>query len=105
MQARKSTFGLWGLLALGLTGLAGCLAGGKLFRWDAQQRFAALRGKAWLVVAVAAWAAVGLLAELRGRIRVPVDAAPPAPAAAAPSTPKAAARTMLGKFIRRSSVK
>src|SRR5882724_7584204 len=27
------------LLALGLIGVAGCLAGAKLFRWDAQQRF------------------------------------------------------------------
>ena len=34
------------LLALGLTGVAGCLAGAKLFRWDAQQRFFARTGKA-----------------------------------------------------------
>lgn len=79
------------LLALGLTGLAGVLAGGKLFRWDARQRFASLRGKGWLLVAVAAWATVGLLAEWRGRIRVPADAATPAPAATAPTTPPAAA--------------
>src|SRR5687767_7994268 len=61
------------LLALGLIGFAGCLAGAKLFRWDAQQRFAARTGKAWLAPAFAAWIAVGLLAEWRGRIAIPVD--------------------------------
>ena len=62
------------LLALGLTGLAGCLAGAKLFRWDAQQRFAARTGKLWLLPAFAAWVAVGGLAEWRGRIAVAADA-------------------------------
>ena len=61
------------LLALALVGIAGCLAGGKLFRWDAQQRFAARTGKVWLLPALASWAAVGLLAEWRGRIAIPVD--------------------------------
>ena len=41
----------------------------ELFRWDAQQRFAARGGKAWLAVAFAGWAAVGLLAESRGAHR------------------------------------
>src|SRR4029077_13343037 len=36
------------LLALGLIGFAGSIAGAKLFRWDSQQRFAASVGKAWL---------------------------------------------------------
>jgi hypothetical protein len=61
------------LLALLIIGAAGCLAGSKMFRWDAQQRFATRAGKAWVTVAIAAWAAVGLLAESRGRI---VTAAP-----------------------------
>jgi hypothetical protein len=83
------------LLALGLIGFAGCLAGAKLFRWDAQQRFATRTGKLWLLPAFAAWIAVGLLAEWRGRIAIPVDkevAAPatPAPTVAAP-TPVAVA--------------
>jgi hypothetical protein len=56
------------LLALVLIGASGCLAAGRLFRWDAQQRFAARGGKAWLAVAFAGWAAVGLLAESQGRI-------------------------------------
>jgi ABC-type transport system involved in cytochrome c biogenesis permease component len=62
------------LLALGLIGAAGCVAGAKLFRWDAQQRFTAREGKGWLVVAVLAWAAVGGLAEWRGRIAIATDA-------------------------------
>src|SRR5690606_36845904 len=62
------------LLALALTGAEGCLAGAKLFRWYAQQRFAARAGKAWIAPALAAWVAVGLLAEWRGRIAVAADA-------------------------------
>jgi ABC-2 type transport system permease protein len=74
------------LLALGLVGIAGCLAGAKLFRWDAQQRFATRAGKLWLVPALAAWVAVGLLAEWRGRIGVSVDKELP-PAPNRPATP------------------
>jgi ABC-2 type transport system permease protein len=83
------------LLALALTGAAGCLAGAKLFRWDAQQRFAASTGKIWLVPALAAWVAVGLLAEWRGRIAVAADAepAPPKAAVAAGSASVAPAAT------------
>src|SRR5262245_55477727 len=93
------------LLALLLIGLAGCLAGAKMFRWDAEQRFAARRGKGWLAVALAAWAIVGLLAETRSGFQVvarasqgterrtPIDTArveiPVAPAAAAPLGPSA----------------
>jgi len=58
------------LLALMAIGVAGCVAGGKLFRWDRDQRFTALSGKGWLVTAVAAWIAVGVAAEFNGRIHV-----------------------------------
>lgn len=75
------------LLALGLIGFAGCLAGAKLFRWDAQQRFAGRGGKIWLVPAFAAWIAVGLLAEWRGRIAIPVDKEIASPAVPPVSTP------------------
>ncbi|MCX6952540.1 MAG: ABC transporter permease [Verrucomicrobia bacterium] len=80
------------LLALGLIGAAGCVAGAKLFRWDAQQRFAARTGKAWVIPVLLAWAAVGGIAEWRGRIAVPADApeavpAPPQPVAPAPLPP------------------
>ncbi len=56
------------LAALVLIGLAGTLAGARMFRWDAHQRFAALGGKGWTAVALAAWVAAGALAESRGEI-------------------------------------
>jgi ABC-type transport system involved in cytochrome c biogenesis permease component len=56
------------LLALLLTGLAGFVAGIRMFRWDAQQRFVERGGKGWVAVALAAWVTVGVLAEARGRI-------------------------------------
>src|SRR5439155_6465847 len=77
LQASVTGRGVMGarfsLLALGLIGFAGCFAGAKLFRWDAQQRFASRGGKAWLAPVFAAWIAVGLLAEWRGRVAIPVD--------------------------------
>ena len=65
------------LLALVLTGAAGCVAGAKLFRWDGQQRFLASTGKVWIVPVLAAWLAVGALAEWRGRIAIAADAPEP----------------------------
>lgn len=79
------------LLALALVGVAGCVAGAKLFRWDAQQRFAARTGKIWILPVIAAWALVGLLAEWRGRIAIAVDAEPVVRAKALPSAPPAPA--------------
>ncbi len=61
------------LLALALTGAGGMLAGVKLFRWDAQQRFAAQIGKGWIAPVFAVCLATGLLAEARGRIAVAAD--------------------------------
>jgi ABC-2 type transport system permease protein len=77
-------------LALLVIGAAGCIAGAKLFRWDAQQRFMAQLGKAWLLPVLAAWAAIGIMAETRGRAVVkplasaPVALTPPAPLPVAP---------------------
>ncbi len=91
------------LLALALTGLAGCVAGAKLFRWDAQQRFAARASKAWIAPVLLAWLAVGGLAEWRGHIAVAADApeptapkapGPPAPIAVAPVTPPKPAKPL-----------
>jgi ABC-type transport system involved in cytochrome c biogenesis permease component len=98
LQATVTGTGLAGakfcLLALTLTGVAGVIAGAKLFRWDAQERFAARPGKLWLVPAFAAWVAVGGIAEYRGRIAVPVDRelAPPKaePVKAPPPAPNPA---------------
>src|SRR6202043_1875842 len=40
------------LPALAIIGFAGALAGAGMFRWDAQQRLAKLRGKKWIAVAL-----------------------------------------------------
>ena len=53
--------------ALILIGGAGLLASVMMFRWDAQQRFASMRARSWVAVALAAWVAVGLSAESKGR--------------------------------------
>jgi ABC-type polysaccharide/polyol phosphate export permease len=66
--------------ALLLIGAAGCLAGGRLFRWDAQQRFATLAGKGWVAVAIVAWIAVGLAAETQKRTVVSTGARTTQPA-------------------------
>ena len=56
------------LLALTIIGAGGCIAGAMMFRWDAQQRFA-MRGRSgWLLVPLAAWAAVGVLSEVSHRV-------------------------------------
>lgn len=91
------------LLALVLTGAAGCVAGAKLFRWDAQQRFMASTGKAWIVPVLAAWLAVGGLAEWRGRIAIATDApdaaAKGAPAEAPPPPPLAPWEKLTAKDV------
>ncbi len=91
------------LLALLLIGTAACVAGAGMFRWDAKQRFAAGRGKGWLVVALAGWMGVGLLAQWQNRIipmeiaaeraamataaaNLPATTAPPAATTAVPAT-------------------
>ncbi len=66
------------LLALAIIGGASCVAGAKLFRWDSGQRFGARAGKVWLVPVFAAWLAVGILAEQRGKVLVPPAAVSPA---------------------------
>lgn len=79
------------LVALTLIGFAGCLAGARLFRWDAQQRFASRGGKAWLVPVLAAWLAVGWLAESRGRVLIKqITASAPVATAAVRSVPPSA---------------
>ena len=70
------------LLALVVIGVAGVVAGGKLFRWDASQHFLARGGKVWLGLVFAAWIAIGTWAETRGRV---VVAAPVAESATVPA--------------------
>ena len=71
LQACVNGSGLGGArfsaLALVVIGLAGCVAGAKMFRWDSAQRFATAPGKAWVAVALAAWVGVGVMAETQGR--------------------------------------
>jgi hypothetical protein len=84
------------VLSLILIGAAGSLAGAKMFRWDAEQRFMATPGKPWVAVALAAWVAVGVMAESGGRKvagtlaeKVPATLTPEGPAggAASPVSP------------------
>jgi ABC-type transport system involved in cytochrome c biogenesis permease component len=56
------------LIALLIIGAGGCVAGAKMFRWDAQQRFAARSGKGWISVALLSWGVVGVMSEYQGRI-------------------------------------
>src|SRR5262245_53692207 len=58
------------LLALTGIGIAGLVAGTKMFRWDAEQRFLAREGKAWIAVAVGAWIVVGAASEWSGHFSV-----------------------------------
>ncbi|HXW07099.1 MAG TPA: ABC transporter permease, partial [Vicinamibacterales bacterium] len=58
----------YSLIALAIIGAAGAIAGAKLFRWDAETRFAAQEGRGWIAVALAAWVAVGVIAEARGGV-------------------------------------
>ncbi|MGH7575768.1 MAG: ABC transporter permease, partial [Longimicrobiales bacterium] len=54
------------LMALVVIGVAACIAGSKMFRWDAGERFATRGDKGWVAVALVAWLAVGLVAEAGG---------------------------------------
>ena len=77
------------LAALVVIGAAACIAGSRMFRWDSGQKLSP-GAKPWIVFALVAWAAVGLVAERTGRLAVPIDAqsrpAALAVSAAAPGT-------------------
>jgi ABC-type transport system involved in cytochrome c biogenesis permease component len=88
----------YSLLALATIGIAACIAGGRMFRWDSQQRFAASGGRGWLAVALAAWIAVGIGAEYRGYVQIfapqePIQATNTAPTPAPPTTSAATPST------------
>jgi ABC-2 type transport system permease protein len=75
LQACMNGRGLSGsgfqMVALTGIGLAALIAGGKLFRWDVDQRIP--RGSVkWIGLAIFTWAAVGLAAEFTGQIQGPV---------------------------------
>jgi len=69
------------LCALLVIGTAACVAGARMFRWDAGQRIAP-GAKGWTLLALAAWAGVGLFADRTGRLATPIDTPAPAPLAA-----------------------
>jgi ABC-2 type transport system permease protein len=54
------------LLALLVIGLAACVAGAKMFRWDAREK-ADSGSRRWIVVALGAWLSVGAVAECLNR--------------------------------------
>jgi ABC-2 type transport system permease protein len=56
------------LLALTIIGLAACVAGAKLFRWDAGRHLTGA-SKSWIAVALTAWIAVGLAAKSTGHLK------------------------------------
>ena len=104
LQASATGGGLdqvrFSLLALLVIGAAGSIAGARLFRWDAGERFAVRAGTGWVAVAIAGWVAVGLAAESRGVVKIaqqasvttPVVPPPEIPPVAPPAPPKSGTR-------------
>jgi ABC-type polysaccharide/polyol phosphate export permease len=83
------------MLALLVIGAAACVAGGRLFRWDAQHRVAASTGYGWVAVALVAWLAVGFFADARGRLERPrTTAAQTAVSPALPEAPRLSTREL-----------
>jgi len=78
LNAAITGAGIWqarfSLLALTVIGAAAIMAGANMFRWDAGQRIG--RGKRrWILFALAAWGAVGGMAQATGRSAHGPDAA------------------------------
>ena len=80
---RSAMFSVCALLVIGI---AGCTAGAMMFRWDQHERFATRRDRAWVAVALAAWAAVGAAAELRGHVAISTVASAPSPSTSSQTT-------------------
>jgi hypothetical protein len=66
--AGKGCLAPFSLGALTVIGIAGCIAGGKLFRWDANQQVAK-SARLWVMLAVASWIAVGSAAAATGHLK------------------------------------
>jgi ABC-2 type transport system permease protein len=64
---------IYSLIALAVIGAAACFAGVNMFRWDAGERLPPNR-KGWTLLALAAWAAVGIAAQLSGHSAAILDA-------------------------------
>jgi ABC-2 type transport system permease protein len=59
------------LVALAVIGIAACIAGAKLYRWDAGQKIPA-QSRGWLLVALAGWVGIGLAASFANRPPTPL---------------------------------
>ena len=59
--------GKFALFALVVIGFSACVAGAKMFRWDTGQKMSGA-SKAWVLLALAAWAAVGFAAWHTNRL-------------------------------------
>ncbi|MDB5321188.1 MAG: type transporter [Phycisphaerales bacterium] len=81
--ATSTLYGPYNLIALVAIGVASTFAAAKLFRWENNQKLPR-RGMVWIVLSLATWAAVGLVAE-KYHLAIP---AKKEPAKAAPSVIK-----------------
>jgi ABC-type transport system involved in cytochrome c biogenesis permease component len=82
---REAAFSVIALLVIGA---AGCVAGARLFRWDAEERFVARPDRWWAVVALVPWIAVGVVADSQDRdVRPTAPSAAATPVSARPLTP------------------
>ena len=84
---REAAFSVIALLVIGA---AGCVAGARLFRWDAEERFVGRPGRWWAVVALVPWIAVGVVADSRDRdVRTTAPSSAATPVSARRLTPRA----------------
>jgi hypothetical protein len=98
---REAAFSVIALLVIGA---AGCVAGARLFRWDAEERFVARPGRWWALVALVPWIAVGVVADSRDRdLRTTTPSAAATPVAAPPLTlraePSSAERALMSPAV------
>src|SRR5208282_5915682 len=60
------------LLALTVIGVAACIAGAKLFRWDVGEKVDR-SARWWVAIALLSWVAVGVAADFSGRLKPVVE--------------------------------
>ena len=78
------------VIALLVIGAAGCVAGARLFRWDAEERFVARPGRWWAAAALVPWIAVGVVADSQDRdVRTTAPSSVVPPVSARPLTLRA----------------
>ena len=60
------------LLALAVVGIAACIAGARLFRWDVGEKIDR-SARWWVAIALLSWVAVGVAADFSGRLKPVAD--------------------------------